>query len=79
MRHQYLEMSLPNSLIFPRFEADLDAPNGLSFTCAAKRSGAASGASACWAAHYKYREDSVIHPKVLDAKTDAREPISSGR
>jgi hypothetical protein len=26
------------------------APNGLRFTCAAKRSGAASGASACWAA-----------------------------
>jgi len=25
-------------------------PNGLRFTCAAKRSGAASGASACWAA-----------------------------
>lgn len=28
-------------------------PNGLRFTCAAKRSGAASGASACWAASFR--------------------------
>ena len=35
---------------WPSAQPGDDPPNGLRFTCAAKRSGAASGASACWAA-----------------------------
>jgi hypothetical protein len=39
-----------NSYFFIAAYFTAPAPNGLRFTCAAKRSGAASGASACWAA-----------------------------
>jgi len=36
-------------------------PNGLRFTCAAKRSGAASGGSACWAVLALYYR---LHPSL---------------
>ena len=39
----------PTAQTLPSQSPFLFAPNGLRFTCAAKRSGAASGASACWA------------------------------